>query len=315
MSASWGDMNARIKAVEDASASSRRDSDALYGRVAQTERKQADSDARLKKLEQEVATLQKGGCATTTDASDPWSVYRAKHGPIPPRQGSGGPPAAPPPEGRDGLGREELSEEDRRTLVIGGWGQDTKRQIIQDEAGVFLRREDVQPHVDASELTVYGPRRSFGLLRFVVREGEQLGDVRDRMWKVIQALRSTPHRLKSVSADGKPMWAQFTKTREARKRSAHGSMLRRVCLALVRDAAHNQESHNAMAIDEGAYDVDWNSGTVWMGEWKLGSSVHRQPAANADVKLMSTGWVDIASIARALGVTWDMAVGAFEKEL
>ena len=100
------------------------------------------------------------------------------------------------------------------------------------------------------------------------------------------------------------MWAQFTKTREARRRSAHGSMLRRLCLAVVRDAPHNKEAHNVMAVEEGAYDVDWNSGTVWLGEWKLRSSVHRQPISNKDVKMLSSGWVDLGAVSRALNVSW-----------
>ena len=110
------------------------------------------------------------------------------------------------------------------------------------------------------------------------------------------------------------MWAQFVKTREARRRSAHGSLLRRVCLNLVKDAALNKDSHNPAAIEEGAYDVDWNAGTVWLGEWKLGSSTHRTPSGD-DVRVLSTGWVDIGSVSKALGVTWDSALHAFEREL
>ena len=312
MTASWGEFSKRIEVVEKEHADAKRSTETLFSRVAQTERKQSDSEGRLAKLEKEVAVLREG--VTENGApSDPWQAYRAKNGPIPPKGGVN--PVTGPGDVREQPARDELSEEDKRTLVLGGWSQDTKRQIIQDEARVFLQREDVKDLLDVSELTVYGPRRSFGLLRFQLRPGEGAPEVRNRMWQVIQALRNTPHRLQSVSAEGRPMWAQFTKTREARRRSAHGSMLRRVCLSIVRDAAQNKESHNVTAVEEGAYDVDWNSGTVWLGEWKIGSAVHRQPANNEDVRVLSSGWVDLAAASRALGVAWDLTHGAFEREL
>ena len=318
MTASWGEFSKRIEAVESEQVNSKRATESLFSRVAQTERKHADSESRLSKLEKDVAALREG--STEGVPSDPWQVYRQKNGPLPPKGAPGvkvpvGDPREQPQQQQQQQGREELSEEDKRTLVIGGWSQDTRRQVIQDEALGFLQREDVRGLLDANELTVYGPRRSFGLLRFQAREAEAPQDVRNRMWQVIQALRSTPHRLKSVGPEGRPMWAQFTKTREARRRSAHGSMIRRVCVSLVKDAAHNKESHNVTATEEGAYDVDWNSGTVWLGEWKIGSAVHRQPANSEDVRMLSTGWVDLGAASRALGVAWDLAHGAFEREL
>ena len=82
----------------------------------------------------------------------------------------------------------------------------------------------------------------------------------------------------------------------------------------MKDAALNKDSHNPVAIEEGAYDVDWNAGTVWLEEWKLGSSTHRTPSGD-DVRVLSTGWVDIGSVSKALGVTWDSALHAVEREL
>ncbi|CAE7354544.1 unnamed protein product, partial [Symbiodinium sp. CCMP2456] len=55
------------------------------------------------------------------------------------------------------------------------------------------------------------------------------------------------------------------------------------------------------ATEEASYDIDWASGTVWMGEWKLGSTTHRQPTHNEDVKLLSSGWVDLNADSLAVG--------------
>ena len=330
MTHAWQEMHGRVAKVEGEQVASKQEKDIMYARIAQTERKQADSVSRIDKMEKDIAELRAGGLVAKDGSvkpmpSDPWMAYRAQNGPLSPKTGvanTGGPGVAPVPDGttggREPGGRDELSDEDRRTLVLGGWLQDSKRQVILDEGGAFLRRDDIKPFVDVQELTVYGPRRSFGLLRFKPRAAEEPKDVRDRMWKVIQCLRAQPHRLTSTvqggSEMGRPMWAQFVKTREARRRSAHGSLLRRVCLGLVKDAIHNQEAHNPGAVEEGAYDVDWGSGTVWLSEWKIGSSTHRPPTGD-DVKLLSTGWVDIGAVSKALGVTWDLALQAFQREI
>ena len=293
----------------------------LHSRVMGVEKKEASNEGKIKQITKEIAELKAKQTTLPFAASpkapggegasnDPWAAYRAQHGPI-----GSNVPRAPDVRG-EGSGGNELSEEDRRTLVFGGWNQDTKKQIILDESSAFLKRDDVKDFVDAQELQVWGPRKSFGMLRFKVRDGEDQSGVRDRMWKTIQALRANAHRLASTGAadGGKPMWAQFVKTKEARKRSSHGSLIRRVCLAMVADCRQNQEAHSMIAGEESSYDVDWGSGTVWCSEWKLGSSVHRQPRGE-HVRLLSSGWIDLEAISRATGVAFDIALHAFEREL
>ena len=155
--------------------------------------------------------------------------------------GSRGDPPPPP----DGGHRDELSEEDRRTLIVGGWAQDSKKQTMLEESRMFLERDGVKNLVDQKELIVWGPRRSFGVLKFQLREGEEPKEMRDRMWGVIQAARGSPVSLPSTTSLGatKNLWCSFTKTREARKRSAHASMIRRVCLSMVGDARANSEAN------------------------------------------------------------------------
>ena len=315
-------MAGRIAACEDSIEKDKQEKNNIYARISGNERKAADTTARVAKIEKELEEIKKGGGLSSAAGSpvpappgDPWASYRAKNGPAP---GMPGPPAAAvrdqqTPEGNT---RDELSQEDRRTLVFGGWLQDTKRQVILDEAAAFLRRPDISDIVDAQDLTVWGPRRSFGVLRYKLRDGEEMSGLRDRMRKTIQLLRATPHRLASTNAagDGKPMWCQFVKTREARRRSSHGSLTRRVCLDVARDCALNKEAHNVTATVETNYDVDWNSGTVWLGEWKLGSCIHRQPK-NDGVRLLSSGWIDVDNTSRAMGVSFDVVLRAFEKEL
>ena len=179
MTQAWQEMSGRVSKVEGELHSNKKEKDLMYSRIAQTERKQADSASRIDRMEKDIAEMKAGGQSSRDGPprpvpSDPWMAYRSQHGPLPPKTGgagSAGGGGGAVPEGalggRDpGGGREELSEEDRRTLVFGGWLQDSKRQTILEEGGAFLRREDVASLVDSSELIVYGPRRSFGLLRF-----------------------------------------------------------------------------------------------------------------------------------------------------
>ena len=66
-----------------------------------------------------------------------------------------------------------LSEEDKRTLILGGWLQDTRKITIEEEAAVLLQHEEIRPHLDVEKVAVYGPRRSVGMLKFVQRENEK----------------------------------------------------------------------------------------------------------------------------------------------
>eukprot|EP00439_Symbiodinium_sp_Y106_P075468 s658_g14.t7 len=56
------------------------------------------------------------------------------------------------------------------------------------------------------------------------------------------------------------------------------------------------------------------SATVWHNQHKIGSSAHRAPRGDS-VKLMSSGWVDVMAAAQATGVTMDVALATFEREL
>ena len=67
-------------------------------------------------------------------------------------------------------------------------------------------------------------------------------------------------------------------------------------------------------MTESAYEVDWGSGTVWVGEFKLGSATHRAPRGDG-VKQMGSGWVDLNAVSRATGIAYDIAIQAFEREL
>lgn len=204
--------------------------------------------------------------------------------------------------------------------MVGGWMADTRRAVIEDESAVILQREDIKALVDVDKLAVYGPRRSVGMLKFVQREGESCTeDVRSRMSKVVKILAQEKYILPSTqsSGDDKAMWAAFMKTKAARSRTAHISMLRRVCIALATET--KDEAGAVLRLEHteaGAYDMDWSAGTIWCGIHKLGSATHRSPKPQqAEVILMGNGWVNLDAVALVAGCSPDTAKRAFELEL
>ena len=283
----------------------------LTERVQKLEVLEHETKKKVGEIEKEIEYLKKKEkeAPGVAPQPDPWAQYTMNKG-RPENPATNGPPG--------NQGREELSEEDRRTMIVGGWSQDTKKGTIIDEAKAFLAKEEVKALIDQEELLVWGPRRSFGALKFRPRGDESESSVRDRMWGVIKALRAAPVALPSSAADNggvaKNMWVQFVKTKEARKRSQHCSLLRRLCLELARDAQASGEPVRPEAIEDTKYECDWGAGTVWFQEWKIGSASHRAPRGDA-TKLLPSGWVDVQAVANITGVTYVVALQAVEREL
>ena len=241
---------------------------------------------------------------------DPWGEYLKK------KQMHDKPEGGDPKDQRDR--GDMLTEDEKKTLVLGGWLQDTKRSVIEEESAVILQMEEVKTLIDADKLAVYGPRRSVGMLKFVVREGETMNDVKNRMWEFVKLVSRLKVQLTSTRTGNecRTLWAFFVKTRTARTRSSHVSMVRRVTMGLAADVLASNVSGVAgiVADQQSAYDCDWSLGTIWLGVNKLASSTHRVPKDDEHV-LLSGGWVSLTAVARAAGCSTEEAKQAFEREL
>ncbi|CAE7865745.1 unnamed protein product, partial [Symbiodinium necroappetens] len=182
-----------------------------------------------------------------------------------------------------------LTEDEKKTLVLGGWLQDTRRSTIEEESAFLFELPEVKDIVDAEKLLVYGPRRSVGMLKFKIREGETEREMRERMWQVIRVLAQAKHILPSTrtAGDDRSLWASFVKTKNARLRSSHVSMIRRVTMSLAKDAHHASGGRhgNGLNLQTTAYDCDWNLG----------------------------GWVSITAVARTALCSTEEAKRAFEE--
>ena len=172
-----------------------------------------------------------GAVAAPGSSSDPWGEFlRRKQSNVNAENGVNSSKNDPPDRG------DTLTEDEKRTLVVGGWLQDTKRSVIEEEAAIIFNHEEMKALIDVDRLAVYGPRRSVGMLKFVVRDGETYNNIRNRMWEVVKVLSRLKVQLASTRVGGecRAIWASFVKTRNARQRSAHASMIRRVAMTQTR---------------------------------------------------------------------------------
>ena len=63
------------------------------------------------------------------------------------------------------------------------------------------------------------------------------------------------------------------------------------------------------------YDVDWATGTVWTGVYKLASATHRKDANRMeDFHVYQNGRVDIRAITAVTGCEWGQALEAFQQK-
>ncbi|CAE7715741.1 pol [Symbiodinium sp. CCMP2592] len=238
---------------------------------------------------------------------DPWAEYtrRREQGDILDGKAPSSSVKAATSSANDRPG-EALSEDEKRTLVFGGWARDTKRSIIEAESAAFLGTEGMKALTDVQKLMIYGPRRSVGMMKFTEREGETFRDVKNRMWEVIKIVANSKVELASTKDLGEPktMWASFVKTKAARAKSTLISMTRRVACDLAMGAKNAEGGIKFIQHTlPSAFDCDWNMGTIWCGDHKLASATHRAPRDNETI-LMPGGWVDLDAISAITGHRW-----------
>ncbi|CAE7832190.1 pol [Symbiodinium sp. CCMP2592] len=258
------------------------------------------SDKKVDLLVEDVKNLKvqlqsvKTGPVLPEEAKDPWGEYiRQQQGRapwVPPAQRLGGAnPSAganPLPMDQEGMkgDNDVLSEEDKRTLIVGGWSQDTRRMVIEEESRSLLEHPEIKPLLDVDKIAVYGPRRSVGMVKFTLRDGEKsFEEVKKRMWQVVR-----------IAAQLKLETPVIT--------YQHGA---KVTIELASDSKDEGGGVlNEMHVQQSAYDMDWSAGTIWCGLHKLGSATHRKPK-DAETVLMSGGWVNLDAVGLIAGCSVD----------
>ena len=291
MQQAWNVFEDRVGKVENQQIKQTGELASLGGRmkinekdIATAKKNQALGDRKVEKLTEDVANLKvqfEGVSAKISGmhphqsdphdngggiGSDPWSEYLKRNrlwtplpGPSKASTSMDGVNFGQAASGGGDMG-DQLTDEDRRTLIVGGWLQDTRRATIEEEAATLLQHAEIRPLIDVDKLAVYGPRRSVGMLKFTQRDDERnLEEMKSRMWKVVRKVAELKVSVESSKAAGeeRKMWAAFVKTKTARTRSAHISMVRRVVTGLAADAKNEAGGVlNFEHTQDGAYDMD-----------------------------------------------------------
>ncbi|CAE7674710.1 unnamed protein product, partial [Symbiodinium sp. CCMP2456] len=216
MRAAWGEERARVDKLESKHANIEKEMSEVKGRTAAVELKvqeqsmnQGRHERKLDEIAEDLAKLKvevgeravpAGNHREPRAQEDPWASYlnsRQREGK---KMYAGNPVAR---HGGDGGQTEDggLTEDEKRTLILGGWAQDTKKSVIETESKVLLGRPELQGLLDVEQAAVYGPRRSVGSLKFEFRANEDFKAVRERMWGVVKGLRDMGEVMPSAKGD------------------------------------------------------------------------------------------------------------------
>ena len=153
-----------------------------------------------------------------------------------------------PSSGKGGVDRRQF------TLVYGGWERETRRQRILGDLASAVDTLGVKQLQDDAPFTTCA-RRSIALSSFRPRQGESFSDMRGRMHRILRAFVETTVKL----ANGRRLWASYSKSPEERAHGAHVSWVKRA-VGLIDESKIS------------TLDVEWTTGTVWCGESMTASS-------------------------------------------
>ncbi|CAE7408164.1 pepD [Symbiodinium sp. CCMP2456] len=305
MKEAWGDIKDRVSNVEGQVKGQKKELKAVKHKAVDqtimgiqakgdaTARKTEELEGEIERIKTQLAGLQTDGPnqgkGDNEARLDPWAEYLRRGDP-------GRTTATPSKDEKPGL-----SEEDQRSLIVGGWLADTRRLTIENEARDILEQPSFAALVDSPKLTIFGPRRSFGILRFKLRDNEAIQGVKGRMWEVVNKIRQEKIQLASTKGDqdeGKRILGIFPQDARGQEEIRYAG-----------------EAKNPNALESGNYDVDWSTGTIWHGDLKLASATHRKNhSRNDDYIQVNQGWVDVRAVTTITGAEWKEAVEAFERE-
>ena len=158
------------------------------------------------------------------------------------------------------------TEPDRRlTLVFGGWERDTRKATILQQLWEALEQLDLKANLDSDPFCT-GPRRSTALAIFKVRQDETEHLARKRMHEIITSLAT--NRVQ-IPPTGRKMFATYSKSRSERAISNHAGWVKRAMQSLGQGV-----------VD--LLDVEYNTGTCWMGTSIVASATRPTPPGAAE---------------------------------
>ena len=144
--------------------------------------------------------------------------------------------------------------------------------------------------VDVDDMFVPGVRRGFAILPYGVRDGESAVLMRQRIQGAMAKIKDSNY---TPPGRTRPVWMAYSRSPAERRRSALAGKVKRLVLQLQGDGGAQGPG----------LEVEWGSGTVWLGGLRV-TSAASTPPQHAD-SVATGGWIDLAGIAQKLRLTKD----------
>ncbi|CAE7390465.1 unnamed protein product [Symbiodinium sp. CCMP2592] len=163
--------------------------------------------------------------------------------------------------GDDGAGDGQAGKNRKNLIIFGGWGPDAHRDVLLPELKDLLQKVNLLDSFE--DIFTTGPRRgnALGLVSLLPQETDQA--LKRRLTNTVQPIRGAQVAGKSME-HGKNLWAALSKSKIERLRSSHAGKLKRLVLEI------NEQEKSRI-------EVEWNAGSVWLGENLIGSCTRAKP--------------------------------------
>ena len=208
-------------------------SEELTTRVGHLEHRAMDDSARIQKLEEDMRLLKKAveskegnGACGSSPRSDPSTMF-ASPGP--------GVCIPPPSHLRD--------ESDFNHLILGGWDQDTRRALIEEEVQLFIQNFKL---ADVTARSYVVGKRAWTAHLLLKPLPDR--DARSRFFDLLPVVNK-----KMQLKNGKALWISPSKPFAVREK---GKLLRAGFERLLRAAGLGREDETV--------EMDWNMAVVWI---------------------------------------------------
>ena len=174
----------------------------------------------------------------------------------------------------------------KHTLVFGGWQEGTRKSVLLYQLQQALTELRLSQDLDQEPFCT-GARRSVALCSFRRRSGEDEGQLRERMIRILQAVNAS-----KVSLEGaaRPLWCSFSKSPAERGKAS--------LAAVVKKAVHRFAPNRASDLD-----IEYPTGRSWIREDQI-TGMNEQSSGVRGARQVTTrggeGWIDERTLAEWL---------------
>ena len=185
----------------------------------------------------------------------------------------------------------EDSGRDRRlSLVFGGWEEGTRRSVILQDLDRCLETQNLKHLTDEAGFTT-GARRSVALMNFHVRNGEDQGQVKKRMFAVISGIAGK----NIMNSQDRKFWVTVSKSPMVRRKGSHTAWIKRTL------------DHLGVDLQRAEVDLEYHSGSAWVGDVQV-SGTESLPLDREglliDERSPEKGWIDMKSLGKQLKLSF-----------